>query len=1762
MKKILSALLSVVMILSVFTTVPVTVFAADGNTTEFAGGSGTEEDPYLISTVDHLDNVRYYLDAHFKMISDIEFSESDFSIGEAYYNEGAGWEPIGYTSDKFTGSFDGNMHSISNLFINRNVENVGLFGTADENCEISNIVVLNANIVGSECVGGIVGHLINSSVSNCYVSGIVKGSSNVGGIVGKMDKASSVVSCISNGSVEGDECVGGICGYSYPYEYSATNIISNIDKCYNSSNVSGRTCVGGIVGKTYVSYAYKNKYVEGTYGGNSYWVTLWYARKDICISNCYNRGTVTGTSDNVAGIVGYACANSGSKNEHALNMTACYNSGSINSDGSEKGAIIGKNTTNIDLTDVYYLNGSVTDSTCNYGTAKTLSQMKSRGSFSSWDFDAVWTMNGDRNYKYPELQCFTLQGTVVLDGDIAFKDTVTPNVSGLKNAYSELTYEWYVNNKLVYTGLEYSVPAESVGQKIKVVAVSSHPMSLGVVESESKTVTKANQPNNPIVPELLSYDDKRIEISTVPTQEYSIDNSHWQSSGVFTNLAPNKSYIIYSRIIENDLYFVGKSVSVLTVVTNRRPLTGTVKITGTSRYGDKLTADVSSVGPDKNATYKYEWKRDGVTVGTAGTYTITKDDIGKSITLSVVGTVAYTGTLVSPAVNAIKANAQAPSVPVIESKTNNTVKLVAQTGYEYSKDKTNWQSSPLFEGLSPNVEYTFYQRIAETDVKYASKSSNGTKVTTLKNTIAAPSNPVIKSVTNNTVTLEKIANYEYSLDGLKWQSSNVFEGLLPNTEYAFCQRIVENETDYASVQSGYTNVVTLKNNVGAPVAPVIESSTDSSVTLVATEGYEYSKDGTTWQKSNVFTSLEPLETYTFYQRIAETDIDYASANSEGTTFKVKFIASKPSAPKLVELTSDKIIVETKEGYQYSIDGETWRKSGVFTGLNPNTSYSVYCRMPENDMYYESPKSNPLQVTTLKNTVDVPNAPVVLSKTDVTVTLVAIAGYEYSKNGVDWQESNVFTNLLPDTQYTFYQRVAETDTDYASATSTGVNATTYKVCEVHPEYHTYTSDCDTTCNECGYVREVPGHQYDNDCDAVCNVENCGYVREVGEHQYDNACDSSCNICGHIRTVGEHQYDDDCDAICNICGQIREVGEHQYDNDCDASCNICGQTRVVGEHQYDNPCDSVCNICGHIRKVAGHQYDNNCDTTCNICSGVRGVGDHVYTNSCDTTCNECGAVRKTTHTYTNSCDTTCNVCGNKRSITHTYSNACDTTCNVCSATRKVGAHKYTNSCDTTCNECGKKREIKHTYSNACDSKCNVCGATRSIKHSYKTTTTKATLSKNGSIVKKCTLCGKVGSNTTIKYPKTIALASTSYAYDGKVKTPGVTVKDSGGKTLKKNTDYTVSYSKGRKNVGKYSVVIKFKGNYSGSKTLYFYIKPTTKSKVNLLTGASTKIGAKSNTKISYASSDTKIAKVNKNGVITAVKAGTATITVKSNGISQKIQVTVKAPYVKVSGTNTMLLKKSVTLKATTNTGAKVKWSSSNTKVATVDSSGKVTGVGVGKATIYAKVTYKGKTYTGKTTVTVNKPYLTKTSATIDKGKTCQISVQGGSGTITYTSSDKSVATVSSSGVVKGLKKGTATITVKRNGYSMKFTVKVVGDSDKEILAAYTEFLLKNVALKNPSTYQVNNYMYKKNGSNYTVYVWYSAANGYGGMVDGWATAEFSTEKSYFGYSIEYGDKYIVVYTGSNRPSTFDGYIDYNDVQEEYDKIGAIDYYRPSK
>jgi uncharacterized Zn finger protein len=124
------------------------------------------------------------------------------------------------------------------------------------------------------------------------------------------------------------------------------------------------------------------------------------------------------------------------------------------------------------------------------------------------------------------------------------------------------------------------------------------------------------------------------------------------------------------------------------------------------------------------------------------------------------------------------------------------------------------------------------------------------------------------------------------------------------------------------------------------------------------------------------------------------------------------------------------------------------------------------------------------------------------------------------------------------------------------------------------------------------------------------------------------------------------------------------------------------------------------------------------------------------------------------------------------------------------------------------------------------CSNCGDTYTkdiakLGHNYVKTITKATPKKNGKIVTKCSRCGD-SSTKTVYAPKYVELNANTFEYDGKVKTPKVVIYNSKDEIVNKS-NYTVTYSKGRKKLGTYTVTVKFKGNYSGTVKKTFRIAP---------------------------------------------------------------------------------------------------------------------------------------------------------------------------------------------------------------------------------------------------------------------------------------------------------------------------------------------------
>lgn len=170
------------------------------------------------------------------------------------------WIPIGKSSsddDAYTGTFDGNGHTISGLYFNKsNSWYVGLFGCIGAEGKISNVGVSDSYFQSSNCpyIGGVCGSN-SGELQNCSNSSTVIGKENeyrIGGVCGY--NSGTVKDCKNTGSVRGKETIGGVCG----------NNSGTIKNCYNTASVSGQYSVGGVCGDNYEGPITNCYYLSGT----------------------------------------------------------------------------------------------------------------------------------------------------------------------------------------------------------------------------------------------------------------------------------------------------------------------------------------------------------------------------------------------------------------------------------------------------------------------------------------------------------------------------------------------------------------------------------------------------------------------------------------------------------------------------------------------------------------------------------------------------------------------------------------------------------------------------------------------------------------------------------------------------------------------------------------------------------------------------------------------------------------------------------------------------------------------------------------------------------------------------------------------------------------------------------------------------------------------------------------------------------------------------------------------------------------------------------------------------------------------------------------------------------------------------------------------------------------------------------------------------------------------------------------------------------
>ncbi len=292
-------------------------------------GTGSEEDPYILKTCTHLQNIdentgKYF---YYTLGNDIDCSDTK------NWNSGEGFKSIAH----FTGSLNGNNKVISNLYINRpNESQIGFLGYADGNSVIKDLQVTNVNINGKDRVGGIVGHAYsNVEISNCVVTGDISGENYIGGLIGEMTTGIKISDSNTNINIngKGGSYIGGFVGSTNNSQisnsYSEGDIVTGDNNKYiggfvgstNNSQISNsysegdivtgdnNDYIGGFIGKMFLPSQISNSYSKGKIiiGNNNNMIGGFSGFNDGTISNSYSIVNITIENGNslIGGFSGY-----------------------------------------------------------------------------------------------------------------------------------------------------------------------------------------------------------------------------------------------------------------------------------------------------------------------------------------------------------------------------------------------------------------------------------------------------------------------------------------------------------------------------------------------------------------------------------------------------------------------------------------------------------------------------------------------------------------------------------------------------------------------------------------------------------------------------------------------------------------------------------------------------------------------------------------------------------------------------------------------------------------------------------------------------------------------------------------------------------------------------------------------------------------------------------------------------------------------------------------------------------------------------------------------------------------------------------------------------------------------------------------------------------------------------------------------------------------------------------------------------------------
>lgn len=438
---------------SIFIFISAVLLTFPGAAVAFAGGDGSETNPYQIATPAHLNDIRNDPGAYYVLVADID-------LDVAPYNTGDGWEPVGDSTTPFTGQLDGDGFEIRNLFIDtETTSNVGLFGRTETGAAVpgatvKNLALVNANVTGDNRVGAVAGNasvgirldsvsvsgsvaadrrggcltgvarsdsVIENSSASCTVTAFGGGNSRIGGITGELEGEAVILKSHATGAVIADnDYAGGLVG---EMEDNA-QIISS----FATGNISGVDRVGGLVGQMQNSPTVLESFATGEVTGTGRRIggLVGEAQNDATIGQSFATGAVSGSDECIGGLVGrhrndaeivdaYAWgAVSGGEIVGGLvgclegnaAITASYAVGAVTG-VAPLGGLVGEADAGTSITDSYWDRDS-TNQTSSDGSPDddglTTAQVQGTAAVTNmdgFDFDDIWTTVADG---YPVLQ--------------------------------------------------------------------------------------------------------------------------------------------------------------------------------------------------------------------------------------------------------------------------------------------------------------------------------------------------------------------------------------------------------------------------------------------------------------------------------------------------------------------------------------------------------------------------------------------------------------------------------------------------------------------------------------------------------------------------------------------------------------------------------------------------------------------------------------------------------------------------------------------------------------------------------------------------------------------------------------------------------------------------------------------------------------------------------------------------------------------------------------------------------------------------------------------------------------------------------------------------------------------------------------------------------------------------------------------------------------------------------------------------------------